>query len=336
MSSATENDATATVGALPLVVTPETKAEAEKIFSDVIKGFNHCLTDYKALTGKAFIGRFLDMDQTIKVGDMETVQNVQSRSSMDGVAMCPLNGELTIIHAFQTAGKTVPIPKTKYRVYLIEEGRFFDSENFVSDGILDDNGKAVLKLKPGQKYKVIFYPNVTENDLKRLYKSYDGLLATCSAWLTKKWENGQRAEWEEFITNGATIDIAKVMEEFVDGVWDALKSIWDLVCKLFDILCNPVKYAKKLAELIPNPQQLIDMYDSKKDDIAETLMMLKDEALLFICFNAAWCYIRLLTPQQIADFISKQLAAILTEVIISIVLPGAILKKGFDGLMNFA
>ncbi|WP_141672052.1 hypothetical protein, partial [Gilliamella sp. Fer4-1] len=113
------------------VITPDVRAKANKVINEVITDFKNCLNDYKSLTDTWLIGRFFDMDQQIKVGDMEIVQNVQSRARMDGVTTCPLSGELVIMHTFQTAGKTIPIPKTKYRVYEVESGYIWDSDNYV-------------------------------------------------------------------------------------------------------------------------------------------------------------------------------------------------------------
>jgi hypothetical protein len=319
------------------VITPDVQAEANKVINEVITDFKNCLNDYKSLTDTRFIGRFFDMDQQIKVGDMEIVQNVQSRARMDGVTTCPLSGELVIIHTFQTAGKTIPIPKTKYQVYEVESGYIWDSDNYVSEGKLDDNGKAVLKLKPNQKYKIMFYPNLTKKDLDKLYASYDGLISQCADWLEKNWNNRQKQEWEAYIANGASIDWVEACKEFADGIWTTLKDIWNLVCKLFDIFCHPLENAKKLKQLIGDgAEKLIQMYDEHKDEIGDMLMMLKDEAMLFIFFNATWCLFKLLTPEQLVNFSAKIVGQVLTEVIIAIILPGAVLKKGFDIAMNFA
>lgn len=320
------------------IITPNVEAQANKVLSDVITDFKDCLKNYKSLTDTWFVGRFFDMDQQIKVGDMEVVQNVESRSRMDGVATCPLDGKLVIIHAFQTAGKTIPIPKTKYRVYEVVPGKVWgENDEYIEEGRLDDNGKATLKLKPNQKYKIMFYPNIKQKDLDNLYASYDNLIDKCTKWLQKSWDKGQKEEWENYIAKGSEIDWVEALKEFSKGIWEALKDIWNAISKLFDVFCHPLKNAAKLKQLIGDgADKLISMYDKHKDEIGDMLMMLKDEAMLFIFFNAAWCFFKLLTPQQLINFSAKMVGQVLTEVIIAIILPGAILKKGFDVVMNFA
>lgn len=331
---------------------PHTIEEAETIFNEVIADFKDCLNKYKAKTDTFLVGRFISMDQEIAVGDMTVVENIQTSSSISAVTRCPLTGEITIIHAFQTVGKTIPIPNTKFAVFdgfdlsqtIDDFDCYYDTPYFytgfvkhkkILDGKVDENGKATLQLEPNKTYEIVFYPDITDVDLTNLFQSYDELIAQCVDWLKKSWENGQKDEWIEYLNKGAQIDYVEGLKAFADGIMGTLKDIWDLICNIFKFMCDPIKYSKQLAKYIPNPDELIEKYDSAKDEIAEMLMMLKDEAMLAIIFYAVFSYFKLFTGQQILNLSATIFGAVITEVIISIILPGAIAKKGFDALMNF-
>ncbi|VYT91653.1 hypothetical protein [Metakosakonia massiliensis] len=332
-----------------VALSPEQQAQAaQAVYEEVITDFRDCLKDYKSLTRDHWYGRFFDMDQVLKVGDMElATQNVQSRTNMDGSTECPANGKIKLVHAFQTSMYTIPIGGTFYRVYEIVPTGFFGYETLekVTEGNLDKDGtKTIEQLKPGHQYKVVFYPDVTQKDLDILYQSYDELIESCVDWLrTESWETGQRQAWIDYYAAGSQIDLSQTLQQLCEGVKKAIKDIWDVLTKLFNILCDPVGNCKKLAaELkritgaIVDTDTLTEKFKTAQDEVALTLTMLKDEALMFVCLNAAWSYFKLLTPQQIIDFVAQQLGSILTQFVIYLVLPAGIVSKIFDATMSVA
>lgn len=307
----------------------QTLEKAEKRFHETVEDFSKSIEKYKEATKTFLVGRFVDMDQVIQVGDIKSVKNVQSSGRSSLSIQCPASGVIDLYHTFQCSIATVPIPNTYYKAYESAE-EWWKSDNVVAEGRLNSQGRTkLIGLTPGKNYEICFSPQVTEKDLSRLYTFYDVVIKDMRGWLTEVWETEQRQAWIEYINQGESIDVKKAMKKFADGIVGALKDLWDVLTKLFDILTNPGKYAQKIKDAL-SVENLKKFYNESTESASEMLTILTDEALLFITAMAGYSYFCLLTPQDIVNDIAEQLGALLIQIVVYAVVPAGIAQIVLD------
>ncbi|WP_349921887.1 RHS repeat-associated core domain-containing protein [Aeromonas veronii] len=292
----------------------------QAVFNQVIADYRNALKEYRKDAESFFLGDLLsmDMEQTIKVGDKKVTASSNSKKAQSVVTQCPLSGTLRLVHLFESV-RFIPIGNTPYRVEAgkMVRGRFV-SESVVKEGTLDAKGIAeVGKLVPGKSYRVTFYPNVKKADLDGLFASYAPVQQDLIAWLTKEWGSEHKAAWARYTMNGSGFGAHSLAA--ASGIGKALVGVWDDLKTIYDLLADPVGNAKKLAEFGVDAAA---MARAGASEMEAAMLVLQDEALLYLYAYALVSWVKLLPPDEQTEFGAQVIASVLIDVIIGVVLTG--------------
>ncbi|WP_237324211.1 Rhs family protein [Vibrio penaeicida] len=324
------------------MTTTMTMADAENLFSTIKTDFESSIDEYRRHSENWFYGWALDMEQKVIVNKDEYSADTDDSNIEADLITCPLDGKITLVHCFE-AEAFVPIGGTPFKIQPMKlEKNFWGNFEYEADGeaisgTMDDNGFAEITLPPehrGKQVRVTFYPDVSESDIKTMLDSYDPTISKLSTWLDTQWNTDLRKEWNLFINE--PIDVWDEVKKFMSKLLDAIVDAWDEIAELFKLLANPSKLAKELAKYVENPELIAEKLASAKEEAAEMLTLLKDEARCFLCLNAAVSWFKLLSPLQIIGIATTMLAPLLVEVVISIVIPGGAILKNMNRLRDVA
>ncbi|WP_421195460.1 RHS repeat-associated core domain-containing protein [Aeromonas enteropelogenes] len=292
----------------------------QAIFTQVIADYRNALKEYRQDAESFFLGDMLgmDMEQTIKVGDKKITASSGSNKAQSVVTQCPQSGTLRLVHMFESV-RFIPIGNTPYKV---EAGKVmrgqFASEAVVKEGTLDAKGIAeVGKLTPGKSYRVTFYPTVKKGDLDALFTSYAPVQKDLEAWLTKEWNSEHKAAWGRYTANGSGVGSHALAA--ASGIGKALVGVWDDLKTIYNLLADPVGNAKKLAELGVDAAAMAQAGASQME---AAMLVLQDEALLYLYAYALVCWVKLLPPDEQTEFGAQVISSVLIDVIIGVVLTG--------------
>ncbi|MFQ2083797.1 RHS repeat-associated core domain-containing protein [Aeromonas veronii] len=292
----------------------------QAVFTQVIADYRNALTEYRKDAESFFLGDMLgmDMEQTIKVGDKTIKASSSSKKAQSVVTQCPLSGTLRLVHMFESV-RFIPIGNTPYKVEAgkIVRGRFV-SEGVAKEGTLDAKGIAeVGKLTPGKSYRVTFYPKVKKSDLDALFASYAPVQKDLEAWLTREWSSEHKVAWSRYSATGAGFGSHALAA--ASGVGKALVGVWDDLKTIYNLLADPVGNAKKLAEFGVDAAAMAKAGASQME---AAMLVLQDEALLYLYAYALVCWVKMLSPDQQTEFGSQVISSVLIDVIIGVILTG--------------
>ncbi|MDM5140240.1 DUF6531 domain-containing protein [Aeromonas bestiarum] len=292
----------------------------QAVFTQVIADYRNALTEYRKDAESFFLGDMLgmDMEQTIKVGDKTIKASSSSKKAQSVITQCPLSGTLRLVHLFESV-RFIPIGNTPYKVEAgkMVRGRFV-SEAVANEGTLDAKGVAeVGKLTPGKSYRVTFYPKVKKSDLDALFASYVPVQKDLEAWLTKEWNSEHKAAWSRYNATGAGFGSHALAA--ASGVGKALVGVWDDLKTIYSLLADPVGNAKKLAEFGVDAAAMAKVGASQME---AAMLVLQDEALLYLYAYALVCWVKMLPPDQQTEFGSQVISSVLIDVIIGVILTG--------------
>ncbi len=292
----------------------------QAVFNEVIADYRNVLSAYRKDAESFFLGDMLsmDMEQTIKVGDKTITASSGSKKAQSVVTQCPLSGTLRLVHLFESV-RFIPIGNTPYKVEAgkLVRGRFV-SEAVVKEGTLDAKGIAeVGKLTPGKSYRVTFYPNVKKSDLDTLFASYAPVQKDLEAWLTKEWNSEHKAAWARYSGTGGGFGGHALAA--ASGIGKALVGVWDDLKTIYNLLADPVGNAKKLAEFGVDAAAMAKAGASQME---AAMLVLQDEALLYLYAYALVCWVKMLPPDQQTEFGAQVISSVLIDVIIGVVLTG--------------
>ncbi|MFM5080216.1 RHS repeat-associated core domain-containing protein [Aeromonas veronii] len=292
----------------------------QAIFTQVIADYRNALTEFRKDAESFFLGDVLgmDMEQTIKVGDKTIKASSSSKKAQSVVTQCPLSGTLRLVHLFESV-RFIPIGNTPYKVEAgkMVRGRFV-SEAVAKEGTLDAKGIAeVGKLTPGKSYRVTFYPKVKKSDLDALFASYAPVQKDLEAWLTREWSSEHKVAWSRYSATGAGFGSHALAA--ASGVGKALVGVWDDLKTIYNLLADPVGNAKKLAEFGVDAAAMAKAGASQME---AAMLVLQDEALLYLYAYALVCWVKMLPPDQQTEFGSQVISSVLIDVIIGVILTG--------------
>ncbi|MDO6528203.1 hypothetical protein Q4519_21285 [Motilimonas sp. 1_MG-2023] len=320
--------------------------DLDVMYSKVRKDFCTSIDTYKEEMSSWWKSWFLSMDQKIIVNEKErgTADYDDNKLSSD-LVLCPLSGELHIVHCFETE-EFVPIPNTPFELQaakrMLKSGAirdYFVEEKYgpIYKDKIGPDGIKKLTLDPkvygGKSLKITFYPDVTKTDMDTLLKSYDGTIDKLAAWLDSEW-NTQKQDWQDYLDD--PIDLGDIVADFFKNIIKAVVDAWREIEELFILLANPTKLRNLLSKYMENPELISEMMAKSKKEMADILMLLKDEARCFLCLNAIYSWFKLLSPAQLYRVASETLASILVEVVISILVPGGAILKNLNRLRDVA
>lgn len=346
-----------TIPADPLA--PETR------YQQVVSSFKNCLKRYHDTTEFPLLGSLLLMDQEVKVGDFVIATARIDKGTFNGAMQCTLNQPITLTHAFEAKGY-LPIAGSSFKIIKRKKktpeqfrqiaymsvnqayGPYYNnmaSSDFeditVLDGLaFDDNGMATINLPKcddAYTYHVVVNAQASsESNLQRLDESYSELIVKCTNLLETQWGTQQRAAWQAFAAQGSQVDFTQAFKAFFAGLRDKILELYETAKKIVQWITSENLDAMLAYIGQKGVDKMKELYDTGKKQIADTLVILSDEMLMFICAHALYSYFCLLTPQQIADFAGGAAGELVMMLLLYIVLPGGVAKLALDGLDSLA
>ncbi|KAB0520030.1 type IV secretion protein Rhs [Pseudomonas extremorientalis] len=274
--------------------------DIERVFRD----FRECLNTFDAWASSFWSVSALDVEQVFKVGDEVALVAPINRSLYPSttVATCQANGKLTLVHLFQST-RFVPIGNTPVMVQRVDPNGGPLGEpihkTIGPSGILE-----IDQCERDQQYRVSFYPNVSEDHLKALYASYQSVIDGLEVRLREEWKNTFEAQWKDY-TDASPLDQRRLLEKaFLHGMGKAFYSLWDNFTQLYDLLADLKSNSQKLLQYV-SQAELDELLKLGKDTIAQGLLVLSDEPLMFIYLSAICSWIRMLPPQAMSEVMGE-------------------------------
>lgn len=296
-------------------------------FETLISEFRLCLNDYDAWAENFWTGGALDVEQVFKVGNDVRLSAPRDTPVSSTVATCPASGPLTLVHMFEAA-RFVPIGDTPVMLEPLLTGdsgvqTFGEPVHKVigPDGILE-----IPDCWRGHRYRITFFPNVSTAHVKALYASYQHEIDELERWLREEWAAEFQGMWAGF--SRATFSERygllqqadwRGLENSLQGLWDDVKQVFALVA---DLQANSEKLLEYLTEL-----ELQTLLSVPAEAIANLLLLLSDEPLLFIHLAAFTTWLRLLPPQYAAEVVAQ----IRTDILIGFLLARFMGPAGLSG-----
>ncbi|MGF1688416.1 DUF6531 domain-containing protein [Photobacterium japonica] len=325
--------------------TNATLLPADQIKTDIVESYRNCLSTYREQTEEVFYSGLLRgfrMDQKLVVeGNQENdaiIDMQDNRASV--IATCPKSGKLTIYHTFQSV-YYLPIANTPFEVRTGSKpkssGYGYTPGEIVKAGTIGPDGKATVDgLEPGKRYQIIFYPDVTDGDLKGLFSSYDTVINTNVGWLNAQWATF-KPEWDYWLSlsegeqrlllvASRAEGVVKGIGAILEGMWEVLKGVWDALKGLLSFLLDPIGKTFSLAKSMMDfdLSQIPELLKKANTSISNGLAILQDEAYLFLFGAAFIAWAKMIPPQTLATLSGELLIGIVFDVVIGVVLTGGI------------
>ena len=266
----------------------------------VFRDFRDCLNTFDEWAESFWSFSALDVEQVFKVGEDVALVAPINRSLLPSstVATCQATGTLTLVHMFQST-RFVPIGNTPVVVQRVDPNGGPLGEpihkTIGPSGILE-----VTECDRNQQYRVSFYPNVSQDHFKALYASYQSVIAALEARLRKEWTDTFQAQWKNYI-DARPLDRRRLLEAaFASGLGKALYSLWDNIGELSALLADLKPNSEKLLHYL-SQTELDELLTLSSDAIAQGLLVLSDEPLLFVYLSALVSWMRMLPPPEMAE-----------------------------------
>ncbi|NNA54071.1 RHS repeat-associated core domain-containing protein [Pseudomonas lactis] len=266
----------------------------------VFRDFRDCLNTFDEWAESFWSFSALDVEQVFKVGEDVALVAPINRSLLPSstVATCQATGTLTLVHMFQST-RFVPIGNTPVVVQRVDPNGGPLGEpihkTIGPSGILE-----VTECDRNQQYRVSFYPNVSQDHLKALYASYQSVIAALEARLRKEWTDTFQAQWKNYI-DARPLERRRLLEAaFASGLGKALYSLWDNIGELSALLADLKPNSEKLLHYL-SQTELDELLALGSDSIAQGLLVLSDEPLLFVYLSALVSWMRMLPPTEMAE-----------------------------------
>ncbi|MFJ5240111.1 RHS repeat-associated core domain-containing protein [Pseudomonas neuropathica] len=289
----------------------------------ILKDFKNCLSEYKDWADGFWTGWALDVDQTFKVGNEVSVSERKTKTgAVETYATCPLVGDFTLIHMFESA-RFVPIGNTPVKLEPVTKGTFYDDVTGpVIETMIGPSGIKVIEgAKKGQTYRITFFPNVSQSDVKALYDSYQGVIGKLDGWLQSEWSSKFQPQWASYSAADRTGRSVILLKRALEGFEKALLQLWDDIKSLFELLANPRKNYEKLKKYLSDAE-IDKLYATSKESIASGLLILSDEPLMFVYVSAIVAWVGMLPPQVVVDVMTAIASEFLINVLVGICLTG--------------
>ncbi|WP_372240832.1 hypothetical protein [Pseudomonas sp. R5-89-07] len=151
------------IGRLALTPMDVKKLDIESVFRDL----RDCLNTFDEWASSFWSVSALDVEQVFKVGDEVTLVAPINRSIFPSstVATCQATGTLTLVHMFQST-RFVPIGNTPVVLQRVDPNGGLGElihKTIGPSGILE-----VSECDRNERYRVSFYPNVSQDHVKAL------------------------------------------------------------------------------------------------------------------------------------------------------------------------
>jgi RHS repeat-associated protein len=288
-----------TIGLLVVAAMDPEQPNVEGLLAD----FRLCLNDYDAWAESFWTGKALDIEQVFKVGnEVRLVAPKHSTAPVSStVGACPASGSLTLVHMFDAA-QFVPIGNTPVMLEpLNADGTYGEPVNHEigPSGILE-----IPKCERGQRYRITFFPNVSTDHVKALYASYQGVIDGLEDWLRNEWTTEFEAPWAEYAQAGFLKRYGLLQQADWLGVETSLNGLWDDVKQIYELITDLQANSEKLLEYLTEVE-LETLLQASAESIANLLLVLSDEPLMFIHLAAFTSWLRMMPPQHIAEVVAE-------------------------------
>ncbi|WLG52622.1 RHS repeat-associated core domain-containing protein [Pseudomonas sp. FP1742] len=302
------------IGLLVVAAMNPEQPDIEALLGD----FRLCLNDYEAWAEKFWTGGALNVEQVFKVGNEVRLSAPKESTApvSSTLAMCPASGPLTLVHMFEAA-RFVPIGDTPVMLEPVISQR--NGELTFGEPVHKTIGPSGILEIPecwrGQRYRITFFPDVSTEHVKALYASYQGVIGELEGWLRNEWKSEFQALWAEFSEAGFTRRYGLLQQADWRAFEHSLHGLWDDVKQVYALMADLQGNSEKLLEYLTQGE-LETLLNASADTIANVLLMLSDEPLMFIHLAAFSSWLRMLPPQYIAEVVAQ----IRTEILISFLL----------------
>ncbi|MBX4135766.1 RHS domain-containing protein [Pseudomonas sp. S5F11] len=280
----------------------------------VLRDFRDCLNTFDDWAESFWSGSALQVEQVFKVGDdVALVEPVSSKKPNAVVAQCDAQGSLTLVHLFEST-RFVPIGNTPVMLQaLAADGSTMGAPQHHTIG-----PSGILELKEctrDQAYQITFYPNVSQDHVKALYASYQAVIAGLETDLRDEWAKTFKPRWDDFSHATALERSAMQGMAFSSGLAKALYNLWDNVTQLYELLSDLKAHSEKLLAYI-SQAELDALLALGSDAIAQGLLVLSDEPLLFIYLAAMVSWMRLLPPPEMYELVGELTGEVLINLLL--------------------
>ncbi|WP_082036819.1 RHS repeat-associated core domain-containing protein [Pseudomonas rhodesiae] len=280
----------------------------------VLRDFRDCLNTFDDWAESFWSGSALQVEQVFKVGDdVALVEPVSSKKPNAVVAQCDAQGSLTLVHLFEST-RFVPIGNTPVMLQpLAADGSAMGAPLHHTIG-----PSGILELKEctrDQAYQITFYPNVSQDHVKALYASYQAVIAGLETDLRDEWAKTFKPRWDDFSHATALERSAMQGMAFSSGLAKALYNLWDNVTQLYELLSDLKAHSEKLLAYI-SQAELDALLALGSDAIAQGLLVLSDEPLLFIYLAAMVSWMRLLPPPEMYELVGELTGEVLINLLL--------------------
>ncbi|MHC8321465.1 RHS repeat-associated core domain-containing protein [Pseudomonas sp. GB2N2] len=297
------------IGLLVVAAMNPKQPNVEEVFSD----FRLCLNKEKH-----WIDGALDVDQVFKVGDEVRLSAPKDSTApvSSTLATCPASGPLTLVHMFDAA-RFVPIGNTPVTLEpLLAEDNGVATFGEPIHEVIGPSG--ILEIPTcwrGQRYRITFFPDVSEEHVSALDASYQRVIDDLEGWLRNEWTRELQPMWREFSEAGFTARYGMLQRADWRGVDNSLTGVWNDVKQLYALIADLRANSEKLLEYLTDAE-LATLLKASTESIEKLLLVLSDEPLLFIHLAAFTSWLRMLPPQYIAEVVAE----IRTEILIAFLL----------------
>ncbi|MGV8888819.1 MAG: RHS repeat-associated core domain-containing protein [Pseudomonas sp.] len=300
-----------TIGLLVVAAMDPEQPNVEALLGD----FRLCLNDYDAWAESFWIGKTLDVEQVFKVGNEVRLSAPKNSTTpvSSTVTSCSASGSLTLVHMFDAA-RFVPIGNTPVMLEpYLSEGMFGEPiyREIGPSGILE-----IPDCERSLRYRITFFPNVSTAHVKALYDSYQGVIGELEGWLRNEWTTEFQPLWAEFSEAGFTERYGMLQQADWRGFENSLNGLWDDVKQVYALIADLQANSEKLLEYLTEVE-LKALLDASAETIANVLLMLSDEPLMFIHLAAITSWLRMLPPQHIAEVVAEIRTGILIGLLLA-------------------
>ncbi|MEX5545363.1 RHS repeat-associated core domain-containing protein [Pseudomonas pergaminensis] len=275
------------------------KPDVDSVFHD----FRHCLNTFDEWAEHFWSGSALEVEQVFKVGEeVSLVAAASSKKPSRAVVTCKAQGSLTLVHMFEST-RFVPIGNTPVMLQAIA----VDGSHMGPPIHRTIGPSGILEIKDcprDQRYQITFYPNVSKDHVKALYASYQSVIVGLEVGLRDEWKKTFKPQWSDFAN--ATPFERSAMQGLAlsNGIAKALYNLWDNFTQLYELLADINANSQKLLHYL-SQAELNELLKLGKDTIAQGLLVLSDEPLLFIYLSAMVAWIRMLPPPQMYELLGE-------------------------------
>lgn len=280
---------------------------------------NSLASSYEEWREGWFSSIFMSPEQILEVNGAASREDVSDSKVVSAtVAPCKEIRKIKIAHFHENVSKT-PIPSTDFEIQE-EKGWILDSWETIHRGTTDSNGLAEVPVTPGKEYRVVLSPNVSQADMKALYKTYEGFIDKCCSLLESTWHGGAQQEWQSYLVMNSLEQSLAVYGRFQEGLVDGFTGVLDDIRRIYGVICGLLDY--DFSNLPEDVQEQLEILKKTDDAYLKACLVANDEIFLFLIMYTVRQYFCLLAPTQVSEFSSEMIGQILFDVVVGLIITG--------------